>query len=158
MEYLNKDITTLHNLLIKKTITSDDLIKEALSKAKEYQDYNFFVTLNENAKFDGTINHKLSGIPCAIKDNLSTKGILSTASSNSLKDYIPFFDATCVTKLKEAGAVNIGKNTMDELGMGGTGTTANTGVVKNPWNKNKITGGSSAGSAGCVAAGIVPSA
>lgn len=154
---LEKDITTLHQMLENKELEADDLIKEALKKAHEYQDdYNYFVTIDDKAKFEGNINNILSGIPCAIKDNLSTKGILSTGSSNTLKDYVPFFDATAVKKLKEAGAVSIGKTTMDELGMGATGTTAHTGIVKNPWNKEKITGGSSAGSAGAVAAGIVP--
>lgn len=134
----------------------ESIIKEAIAKAKASKEYNFFITIDENASNDIKTNNLLSGIPFATKDNLSTKGILSTASSNTLKDYVPFFDATVITKLKELGAVNIGKTTMDELGMGGTGTTAATGVVKNPWDKTRITGGSSAGSAGCVASGIVP--
>jgi len=92
----------------------------------------------------------------AIKDNFSTKNILSTGSSNTLKDYMPFFDATVITKLKNNGYDIIGKTVMDELGMGGTGKSGHTGIVKNPWNPLHITGGSSAGSAAAVAAGIIP--
>ena len=91
-----------------------------------------------------------------LKDNFSTKGILSTSSSNILKDYVPVYDATAYKKLKEAGAVLVGKTVLDELAMGGTGTTGHTGVVKNPWDSTRQIGGSSAGSAASVALGIVP--
>lgn len=157
MSVLENDITTLHEMLKNDEIKVNDLVNEAINKAKQYQqDYNFFVTINDKVKYDNNLISLLSGIPCAIKDNLSTKDILSTASSNTLKDYVPFFDATAVKRLKDAGAISIGKTVMDELGMGGSGTTGHTGIVRNPWNKNHITGGSSAGSAGCVACGIVP--
>ena len=123
-------------------------VAETLKKAhKAHDELNCFVTILDDA---------LEGTPIAIKDNLSTKDILSTGSSNTLKDYVPFFDATVVKKLKDAGFSNIGKTVMDELGMGATGTTGHTGVVKNPWNIKHMTGGSSAGSAAAVAAGVVP--
>ncbi|MDD4706160.1 MAG: amidase family protein [Bacilli bacterium] len=149
-------IKNLHEKLINKEITSEDLIKEAILKAENSQkELNAFVTIiNDPEKQES--DSLLSGIPVAIKDNLSTKGILSTGSSNTLKDYIPYFDATAIKKLKASGAVIIGKTALDELGMGGTGLIAATGPVKNPWNQNKITGGSSSGSAAAVAAGIVP--
>ncbi len=157
MSYKTKSIETLHEELKSGQIKANELIQEAISEAKKYQkDYNFFVTIDENATYEGPIDNMLAGIPCAIKDNLSTKGMLSTASSNTLKDYIPIFDATAVEKLKEAGAVNIGKTVMDELGMGSTGTTAHTGIVYNPWDRKRMCGGSSSGSAAAVAAGIVP--
>lgn len=150
-------IEKLHEDLLNKKITSGALVKEALNKAKKAQDIlNPFVTIIEDAKPVEDIKTLVSGIPYAAKDNLSTAGILSTASSNSLKDYVPFFDATCIKKLKEAGAVNIGKTVMDELGMGGSGTTGHTGIVKNPWDTNRHTAGSSAGSTALVAAGVVP--
>lgn len=98
----------------------------------------------------------LSGIPYGIKDNYSTKGILSTGSSNTLKDYVPFFDATAVANLKKNGAVGIAKTALDEFGMGGTGLTAHTGIIKNPWDTTRICGGSSAGSACSVAYGVYP--
>ncbi|MDD4795914.1 MAG: amidase family protein [Bacilli bacterium] len=140
--------------LRKKLSSGDDLIKESLAKAKNDK-LDAFVTIIEDAKTENNAAI-LSGIPYVSKDNFSTKGILSTASSASLKDYIPFFDATVIQKLKDAGAVNIGKTVMDELGMGGSGTTGHTGAVKNPWDNERITGGSSSGSCAAVASGIVP--
>lgn len=150
-------IKKLHQSLKNKEIKSEDLVKEAIKKCEESQcKLNAFVTIIKEVEGNNDINNLLSGIPVVIKDNFSTKGILSTGSSNTLKDYVPYFDATVIKKLKDAGAVIIGKTAMDELGMGGTGLIAATGPVKNPWNLNKITGGSSSGSCAAVAAGIVP--
>ena len=123
-------------------------IESTIKKAHLAQEkLNCFVTIIDDAK---------EGLPIAIKDNFSTKGILSTGGSNTLKDYVPFFNATVAEKLIAAGYTNIGKTTMDELGMGATGTTGHTGVVRNPWNTECMTAGSSAGSAAIVAAGVVP--
>ena len=98
----------------------------------------------------------LSGIPYGCKDNYSTEGILSTGSSNTLKNYVPFFSATAVKNLEKCGAVMVNKTAMDEFGMGGYGITCHTGIVKNPWDKNRVCGGSSAGSACAVASGCYP--
>ena len=132
------------------------LFNESIDKAKKCQDeYNPFVTiLDKYEKLDS--DSLLSGIPYALKDNISTKGILTTASSNILKNYVPVYDATIYEKLKKAGAILMGKTVLDELAMGGTGTTGHTGMVRNPWNKERQIGGSSAGSAAAVALGIVP--
>lgn len=147
----------LHNKLINNEITSDELVKKSLEESKCVQDtLNPFVTICENATGNEVTDNILSGIPYVAKDNLSTKDVLSTASSNTLKDYVPYFDATVIKRLKKCGAVLVGKSAMDELGMGGTGTTAHTGVVRNPWDKTRITAGSSAGSAAIVASGVVP--
>ena len=147
----------LHNKLIDKKITSDELVKKSLDESKCAQvTLNPFVTICENATGNEVTDNILSGIPYVAKDNLSTKDVLSTASSNTLKDYVPYFDATVIKRLKKCGAVLVGKSAMDELGMGGTGTTAHTGVVRNPWDKTRITAGSSAGSAAIVASGVVP--
>lgn len=100
----------------------------------------------------------LYGIPVAIKDNMNTKGIRTTASSRILDNYIPIYDATVVKKLKEAGAVIFAKTSMDELGMGGTNLNAYTGKVNNPYDVTRISGGSSGGSAALVAQGVVPCA
>ena len=152
----NKSIDEIRIALDDKSITSEELFDEAVSKAKKYQDeYNSFVTIMDK-KEELESNSILSGIPYALKDNISTKGIITTGSSNILKDYIPLYDATVYKKLKEAGAVLMGKTVLDELAMGGTGTTGHTGVVRNPWDKNRMIGGSSAGSAAAVALGIVP--
>ena len=149
-------IEKIHEALKNNEITCDELINEALMKAHKLQDKcNAFVTIIDDAT--GNVNDNLlSGIPYGIKDNYSTKGILSTGSSNTLKDYVPFFDATAVSNLKKVGAVGVGKTALDEFGMGGTGTTAHTGIIKNPWDTKRICGGSSAGSACSVAAGVYP--
>lgn len=151
-----KFIDDIRNGLDSGKVTSDKLFEEAVNKAYKYQDvYNSFVTIMDK-KDEGCSNSILSGIPYALKDNISTKGILTTASSNILKDYIPLYDATIYKKLKNSGAVLMGKTVLDELAMGGTGTTGHTGIVRNPWNKDRMIGGSSAGSAASVALGIVP--
>ena len=151
-----KFIDDIRNGLDSGKVTSDKLFEEAVNKAYKYQDvYNSFVTIMDN-KDEVCSNSILSGIPYALKDNISTKGILTTASSNILKDYIPLYDATIYKKLKNSGAVLMGKTVLDELAMGGTGTTGHTGIVRNPWNKDRMIGGSSAGSAASVALGIVP--
>jgi aspartyl-tRNA(Asn)/glutamyl-tRNA(Gln) amidotransferase subunit A len=157
MEYMSKSIEEIHEALKNGEVTSDELVKESLAKAHENQEKcNSFVTILDDAKGAKVTDNLLSGIPCGIKDNYSTKGILSTGSSNTLKDYVPFFDATAVTKLKNAGAVMIGKCTMDEFGMGGTGTTGHTGIQRNPWDTDRLCAGSSSGSAASVAAGVYP--
>ena len=136
-------------------ITPEELFNESITKAKHYEEYNSFVTILEEKP--QTIGDSiLKDIPYALKDNISTKGILTTASSNILSNYVPIFDATVYKKLQKSGAVLMGKTTMDELAMGGTGTTAHTGKVLNPWDKERQIGGSSAGSASAVALGIVP--
>lgn len=99
---------------------------------------------------------KLDGIQVALKDNVSTSGLRTTASSMILDNYVPVYDATIVRKLKDAGAVIVCKTAMDELGMGGTGLNACTGPVGNPWDLSRIPSGSSSGSAAVVAAGAVP--
>ena len=157
MNYMNKGIKYIHNELINGKITSDDLVKESLEKSFLVQkNNNAFVTIVEDAKGKEATNNLLSGIPFGVKDNYSTKGILSTGSSNTLKDYIPFFTATSIKNLEEAGAVIVNKTVLDEFGMGGTGTTGHTGIVTNPWDKTRMCAGSSSGSACAVAAGVYP--
>ena len=154
---LNKTIKELHEDLVSGKVTSNDLIKESLTKSHEINDkYNAFVTILDDVKETEVTDNLLSGIPFGIKDNYSTKGILSTGSSNTLKDYVPFFDATAVSNLYKAGAVPVNKTAMDEFGMGGTGTTCHTGAVLNPWDKTRMCAGSSAGSACAVASGVYP--
>jgi len=154
---MNKTIEELHELLINGKVSSDELVKESLQKSHEVQEkYNAFVTILDDAKGGEVTDNLLSGIPYGIKDNYSTKGILSTGSSNTLKNYVPFFNATAVENLYKAGAIPVNKTVLDEFGMGGTGTTGHTGTVLNPWDKTRMTAGSSAGSACAVAAGVYP--
>ena len=157
MKYMNKSIEELHEMLVKGEVTSDELVKESLSLSHEVQDKcNAFVTILDDAKGGEVTDNLLSGIPYGVKDNYSTKDILSTGSSNTLKDYVPFFNATAVEKLNAAGAVKVNKTAMDEFGMGGTGTTGHTGIQLNPWDTTRVCAGSSSGSAAAVASGVYP--
>ncbi len=155
--HMAKNIIELHQQLINGEVTSEELVKESLQKSHALQEKcHAFVTILDDAKGGKVTDSYLSGIPYGIKDNYSTKGILSTGSSNTLKDYVPFFSATAVLNLEKNGAIPVNKTALDEFGMGGTGTTCHTGPVKNPWNLKHICGGSSAGSAAAVAAGVYP--
>ena len=157
MKYMNKSIEELHEMLLSGECTSDELVAESLKLSHELQDKcNAFVTILDDAKGGVVNDNLLSGIPYGLKDNYSTKGILTTGSSNTLKDYVPFFDATAVSKLKSAGAVLVNKTVMDEFGMGGTGTTGHTGIVRNPWDTSRMCAGSSSGSACAVSYGVYP--
>ena len=157
MKYMDKSIEEIHEALLNKEVTVKELISESLERSYKLQDTcNAFVTIIDDAKEVEVTDNLLSGIPYGIKDNYSTKGILSTGSSNTLKDYVPFFTATAIEKLESAGAVAVNKTVMDEFGMGGTGTTGHTGVVRNPWDHSRMCAGSSAGSACAVAAGVYP--
>ena len=157
MSYMDKSIKELHDLLVSGKVTSDELVKETIEKSHEVQEKcNAFVTILDDAKGTKVTDNLLSGIPYGVKDNYSTKDILSTGSSNTLKDYVPFFNATCIDKLNDAGAVFVNKTALDEFGMGGTGTTGHTGIQRNPWDTTRMCAGSSSGSAAAVAAGVYP--
>src|SRR5574344_1314077 len=144
MDYMSKSIEEIHEALKNKEITVKDLINESLEKSHKLQEIcNPFVTILNNISEENVTDDLLSGIPYGIKDNYSTKGILSTGSSNTLKDYVPFFTATAIENIERAGAVPVNKTVMDEFGMGGTGTTGHTGTVLNPWDTTRMCAGSS---------------
>lgn len=141
---------------IKEIKDKENLFKEITKECHKSQEtINAFVTILDKYECSNE-NGILSGVPYSLKDNFSTKGILTTGSSNILKNYVPVFDSTVYKKLKESGAVLVGKTVLDELAMGGSGLTGHTGIVKNPWNLECIPGGSSAGSAASVALGLTP--
>ncbi len=157
MTYMNKSIVEIHEALKKGEVTSQELVQESLTKSHEIEEKcNAFVTILDEAKGREVTDNLLSGIPYGVKDNYATKGVLSTGSSNTLKDYVPIFDATAVKNLTNAGAIMVNKTALDEFGMGGTGTTAHTGIIRNPWAQDRMCAGSSAGSAAAVAAGCYP--
>ena len=132
----------------------EELIEKVFEKIKKIQEkYKPFITISENeAKkhFDIQRSKKdFLGIPFSVKDNLCTAGIKSTAGSKILENYIPFFDATCVKKIKEVGYI-IGKTSMDEFGFGSFNINCAFGTPKNPNDKLRSCGGSSGGAA-CLA-------
>ena len=164
MKYRGLSIEELHELLVAKKVTPLEITKEAIELAKKDTNNAFeYIMEDEALKIaeslkEPEVNNPLWGIPFVIKDNMSTKDVSTTASSNILRGYVPVFDATVVAKLKQAHAVPIGKATLDELAMGGTGTTGHLGVTYNPYDRahKRLIGGSSCGSAAVTADGIVP--
>lgn len=146
-------------------VTVEEAVKAQLEKIKERDSvYNCYVTVMEEealkraAEVQKQIDagelkdSPLAGVPVAIKDNICTKGVLTTCSSKILNNFKPPYDATVIEKLEAAGAVIIGKVNMDEFAMGSTTETSFYGPTKNPWNKEHVPGGSSGGSCAAVAA------
>lgn len=117
--------------------------ERALARAEEVQ-----------AKIDsGELTGPLAGVPFAVKDNMCTKGMLTTCSSRILENFVPPFSSQAVIDLEKAGVVILGKTNMDEFAMGSTTETSYYGVTRNPWNRSHVPGGSSGGSAAAVASG-----
>ena len=129
--------------------------------------YNSYITVRkEDALKDaeqidakiasGELTGAFAGVPVAVKDNMCTDKVLTTCASRMLHNFIPPYDATAVRKLKEEGMVILGKTNMDEFAMGSTTETSYFGPTVNPWGENRVPGGSSGGSAACVAAKLAP--
>jgi len=163
-QFLN--LSELRLGLDSKEFSSSDLTKSCLARAEETRDLNSFIELCGERALDQAIEADkriakgettpLLGIPLGIKDIIVTKNIRTSCGSRILSNFIPPYDATAIKKLKQQGAVIIGKNNMDEFGMGSSNENSFFGPVKNPWNKEHVPGGSSGGSAVAVAAGVVP--
>ena len=120
------------------TVLADSALAEAKKAETEIQSGNY--------------RSPLHGMPISIKDNLATSGVCTTGGSKILANWKPDFDATVVAKLKAAGAINLGKTNMHEWALGGTTINPFFGTTRNPWDINRIAGGSSGGSAAAVAA------
>ena len=156
---LDKSLKEINELLKSKKIKPIDLVNEAFERIENNSDLNAYITLNKEDALkeakkleDVEVDNILFGLPIAIKDNIITNNLRTTAASAILKDFVPIYDATVVEKLKEKHMIIIGKTNMDEFGMGSSSRTSYFGAPKNPNNKTKIAGGSSGGSAATVAA------
>jgi aspartyl-tRNA(Asn)/glutamyl-tRNA(Gln) amidotransferase subunit A len=142
--------------------SSEEIVAEYLEMIKKSK-LNAFITVSKEsallrAREIDSEGHEgpLAGIPIAIKDNISTKGIQTTCASKILTGYIPPYDAHVIEKLKAAGAIIIGKTNMDEFAMGSSTETSFYGPTLNPWDTDRVPGGSSGGSAAAVAGGEAP--
>jgi len=167
-DFLEADLTDLSWLISTRELSSAEVVTGALERLRRIEPrLNAFITvLDEQAHAaaktaDDEIAHgrhrgPLHGIPITVKDMFATSGVRTTGASKILLDWIPNFDAHIVERLDAAGAILIGKTNFDEFGHGGTSTLSHFGPVHNPWNTERIAGGSSGGSAAAVAARIGP--
>ena len=162
-KYLNLRIKEIHELLKKKEIKPTDLVNEALEKI-ENSDLNSFISVDKEGAIKKALELEsmevsddlLFGIPIAIKDNIMVNGLKCTCASRILENFTSIYDAGVIDLVKEHNMIIIGKTNMDEFAMGSTSETSYFGAPRNPWNKTKVSGGSSGGSAVAVAAGLVP--
>lgn len=147
--------------------TSVALVQDSLQRADERASLNALLTLDADRALAaageadrelaaGHDRGPLHGIPVAVKDNICTAGLRTTCASRLLEGFVPAWDATAVARLRQAGAVVIGKTNLDEFGMGSSNENSAYGPVLNPLDPARVAGGSSGGSAAAVAAGIVP--
>ncbi|AKS37241.1 glutamyl-tRNA amidotransferase [Anoxybacillus gonensis] len=168
MSLFDYRVSELHNLLHKKEISVSDLVDESFKRIHEVEEkVQAFLTLNEEqarAKAK-ELDEKLAtekefgllfGMPIGIKDNIVTKGLRTTCASKILYNFDPIYDATVVERLHQADAVTIGKLNMDEFAMGSSTENSGFQLTRNPWDLERVPGGSSGGSAAAVAAGEVP--
>jgi aspartyl-tRNA(Asn)/glutamyl-tRNA(Gln) amidotransferase subunit A len=153
--------------LRKKRFSCVEIASEYLKAIKEAVTLNAYLAVSEDlviaeaARLDSIPFDQrgaLGGAPIAIKDNILTKGITTTAGSKILEHFVPPYDATVVARIKEANGIILGKTNLDEFAMGSSNENSYFGPVKNPWNLECVPGGSSGGSAAAVAAGIAPAA
>ncbi|ARS63159.1 aspartyl/glutamyl-tRNA amidotransferase subunit A [Streptococcus mutans] len=165
MTFNHKSIDELHDLLVNKEVSALELTKATLEDIKEREEtVGSFITVTQEEALAqaAAIDEKgidadnvMSGIPLAVKDNISTKNILTTAASKMLYNYKPIFDATSVEKLYGRDMIIVGKTNMDEFAMGGSTENSYFKLTKNAWNQEKVAGGSSGGSATAVASGQI---
>ncbi|MDP6950131.1 MAG: Asp-tRNA(Asn)/Glu-tRNA(Gln) amidotransferase subunit GatA [Arenicellales bacterium] len=161
-------LTALRDMLRRREISSTELTRHCLDRVAQYSDLNAFITVDESgamsaaaaadAQLAGGEHGLLTGVPIAHKDIFCTKGVLTTCGSKMLENFVSPYDATVVERFDQAGSVIVGKTNMDEFAMGSSNETSFFGSVKNPWDPDRVPGGSSGGSAAAVAAYLVAGA
>lgn len=153
-----KTIVDLHALLKNKQLSSHELQKTTLKYLHDYNPFlNSTIEIIEDSRKDHVnADHMLANIPFVHKDVILLKGYLATAASKILSNHISPYSATVLQRVLDKGGYTVGRANCDEFAMGSTGETSYYGPTKNPWNLEKVPGGSSSGSAAVVAAGLVP--
>ncbi|CAM4026463.1 Asp-tRNA(Asn)/Glu-tRNA(Gln) amidotransferase subunit GatA [Mesobacillus thioparans] len=167
MSLFEHKISELHEFLHKKELSVSDLVDESFKRIGDVEGkVQAFLTLDEeNARaaakaldekaVQNAPTNALYGLPIGIKDNIVTNGLRTTAASKILENFNPIYDATVIQKLKQADTVTIGKLNMDEFAMGSSNENSGFKKTLNPWNLERVPGGSSGGSAASVAGGEV---
>ena len=169
MEFTHSTCTEIRDAVRAKKVSALEVTRHFADRISKLDPkINSFVSTNDKAEeaakavdaklAKGEDPGQLAGVPMAIKDLLCTKGLKTTASSKMLSNFIPPYSATVVNRLEAAGAVTIGKTSLDEFAMGSSNENAATGPVRNPWNPEYVPGGSSGGSAAAIAARLAPGA
>jgi len=168
MELHELSIQETYDLLSSRKISSEEITRAYLERVqrldpqiKSYVTVSEGVALEQAREADKRIKSNesltpLTGIPYSAKDSISTRGVNTTCSSKILENYKPFYDSSAIKKLKLTSAVLLGKNNMDEFGMGSSTENSGFFTTRNPWNFDYVPGGSSGGSAAAVAAGLAP--
>ncbi|NDL67582.1 Asp-tRNA(Asn)/Glu-tRNA(Gln) amidotransferase subunit GatA [Anaerotalea alkaliphila] len=168
MSYYDKTAHALADLLAKKEASSVEITKSCLERIDMVDPkVNAYITVDaegalaqaakaDEARTAGEAVHPLAGVPIAVKDNICTKGLATTCASRMLEHFVPPYDAFVTRRIREAGMVILGKLNMDEFAMGSSTENSSFFQTKNPWNLDYVPGGSSGGSAACVAADMAP--
>ena len=166
MELLNKSLRELHTLIKKKELKPSEIVEAVLKRIEETEEkLNAYVTVTDEkarkkvkiadeelAKLSEDEVPELFGIPLSIKDNINVESVRMTCASKILENFVSPYDATVIKRLRERGAIFVGKNNLDEFAMGSSTETSYFGPTRNPWDLERVPGGSSGGSAAAVSA------
>ncbi len=169
MDLTTATLTSIRNAVRAKKVSAVEVTRHFVDRVMKLDPaINSFITMNERAMDEAKVVDQLiaagkdagplAGVPIAIKDLLCTEGLRTTAGSKILANFVPPYSATVVNKLRQAGAIVLGKTSLDEFAMGSSNETSAFGAVKNPWNHAFVPGGSSGGSAAALAARLAPGA
>lgn len=168
MDLWKKSLKDLYDLVKSKEVKPSEIVQSFIDRKNQVEDsIKAYVTLTDEIAIEEAKDRDekltkldtippLFGLPVAIKDNISTKGIKTTCSSRMLETFVPVYDATVIERMKESGYIITGKTNLDEFAMGSSTENSAFFTTKNPWDLERVPGGSSGGSAAAVAAGMVP--